>query len=807
MSLSNGTRLGTYQITGPLGAGGMGEVYRARDTRLGREVAVKVLPGAVTSSPDRLARFEREARTVAGLSHPNIVTLFSVEEEAGVRFLTMELVDGQSLDRLIPPGGLPLPRVLDLSIPLASALIAAHERGVVHRDLKPGNVMVTPDGWVKVLDFGLAKVAQEAADGVDARSIGATAESPISGAGQVLGTVPYMAPEQIRGEAVDARADLFALGIILYELATGRRPFQGTTPADVSSAILRDAPAPVLTLRADLPRDLNRIITRCLEKNPRDRFQTARDVYNELRYVQRETEMAPATAPSSEFATMPRSATPPSSAAAGLHPTPSPRTPSPSSGASPAATAAGDVPSIAVLPFVNRSRSEEDEYFSDGLADELLNVLTKIRGLRVAARASSFQFKGKNEDLASIGEKLNVATLLDGTVRKSGTRVRISVQLVKAADRIQLWSETYDRSLDDIFAVQDDIAQSVVKELRTTLLGEAPDSKASGAARAEVADAAKGHGRSPEAHRLYLEGKYFVERLTEEDNTRGKKYLNEALALDPTHAAAWAELARAHILAGGFGWEQVDAGYKNARTAVNRALELAPDLAEAYSWLSSIQRMYDWDWNGAEASARKALELAPGSAGALRSAGSLADMLGRHDEAEKLLTEALRQDPLNPTSYNLLGHHCRYLGRLPDAERAYRKAVELQPQRIGTHHLLAIALAPQGRDEEALAEAKQEPAEWARLTGLAYVHQLGGRTAESEAALRELEAKHAVDSAFQIAAIHAARGDIDHAFHWLDRAVAERDSGVAQVKFEPIFRLLHDDPRWIPFLRSINLAD
>ena len=332
----------------------MGEVYRARDTRLGREVAVKVLPGAVASSTDRLARFEREARTVAGLNHPNIVTLFSVEEEEGIRFLTMELVEGQSLDRVVAPGGLPLSRVLELAIPMANALIAAHERGVVHRDLKPGNVMVTHDGWVKVLDFGLAKVASEPADApAQGATIGATVGTPISGEGQVLGTVPYMAPEQIRGEAVDARSDLFALGIILYELSTGRRPFTGMTSADVGSAILRDVPVPVISLRSDLPRDLNRIITRCLEKNPRDRFQTARDVYNELRYIERELATGTASPPS----------TPPPSAAYPTAPaTPVPATPA-SSGSSASGLASGvapghDVPSIAVLPFVNRSRGE-----------------------------------------------------------------------------------------------------------------------------------------------------------------------------------------------------------------------------------------------------------------------------------------------------------------------------------------------------------------------------------------------------------------------------------------------------------------
>ncbi len=799
MAFSPGTRLGTYEITGALGAGGMGEVYRARDTRLGREVAIKVLPGAVTSSADRLARFEREARTVAGLNHPNIVTLFAVEEEDGIRFLTMELVEGQSLDRHVVPGGLALARVLEIAIPLASALIAAHERGVVHRDLKPGNVMVTPDGWVKVLDFGLAKVALGAGEDL---APGATiaAGAPISGEGQVLGTVPYMAPEQIRGEAVDARSDLFALGIILYELATGRRPFTGVTPADVSSSILSDVPVPVLNVRGDLPRDLNRIITRCLEKNPRDRFQTARDVYNELRYVKREIESGTGVGVS------PPTPSPPPPP---LTPVPPPDLPTPASSSALASRAApaSEVPSIAVLPFVNRSRDEEDEYFSDGLADELLNMLAKIRGLRVAARASSFQFKGKNEDLAVIGEKLNVATLLDGSVRKSGNRVRISVQLVKAADRVQLWSETYDRSLDDIFAVQDDIAQSVVKELRTTLLGAAPDSDASGKVEAEVAVAAKGHGQNAEAHRLYLQGKYFLDRLTEEDTIKGMHYLQEAVALDAAHAAAWAEISRAHGNSGGYGWAPVLAAYRRAREAAQHALELAPDLAEAHVQMSAIQRMHDLDWKGAERSARRALELAPGSAEVLRSAGALAHMLGRLAEAEGLFRRALEQDPLNSGGYSALGLVYRSMDRLADAEKALRKSIELSPQRVASHLNLAVVLADQGRDPDALAACRMEPAEWARLTALAYVHHKAGRKQEADTALAELEASHAIDSAYQIAAVHSARGEVDAGFAWLDRAVAERDAGAAQMKSEPTFRSLHGDPRWGALLVKIGLAD
>src|SRR5438105_6459727 len=354
MPLTPATRLGPYEIISQLGAGGMGEVYRARDLRLGRDIALKVLPAEMNASPERLARFEREARAVAGLNHPNIVTLFSIEDDGNMRFLTMELLEGQSLDHVLASGGLPIPRVIEVGIGLADALAAAHEKGVVHRDLKPANVMLTKEGRVKVLDFGLAKLADPETNAELSQA--ATMAAPLSGEGQAVGTVPYMSPEQIRGDAVDARTDLFALGIVLYELAAGRRPFAGATSADVSSAILRDAPDTLSAIRADVPDDLDRIVSLCLEKKAADRVQTAQDVSSQLRRVKRVLEQG-------EWMTTTR-------------------------------TIPVAVPSIAVLPFVNRSRDEENEYFADGLAEELMGMLAKIPGLRVAARSSSFYFKG-----------------------------------------------------------------------------------------------------------------------------------------------------------------------------------------------------------------------------------------------------------------------------------------------------------------------------------------------------------------------------------------------------------------------------
>ena len=765
MPLTPATRLGPYEIIALLGAGGMGEVYRARDSRLGREIALKVLPTEMSANAERLARFEREARMVAGLNHPNIVTLFSVEDSNGVRFLTMELVDGRTIDHEVAPGGLPAARVIELGIALADALAAAHEKGVIHRDLKPANVMLTKDGRVKVLDFGLAKLATSESNTDLTRA--ATMTTPLSDGGYVVGTVPYMAPEQVRGDAVDARTDLFALGVVLYELASGKRPFAGETHVDVSHAILREMPKPLRALRLELPQDLDRIVSRCLEKNPRERFQTALDVANELRGLRRELERG-------ESGVVARPAT-------------------------------EKLASIAVLPFVNRSASADDEYFSDGLADELLSVLSKIRGLRVTARTSSFQFKGSKDDVPTIGRKLDVATLLEGSVRKAGNRIRVSVQLVSVADSSHLWSETYDRTLDDIFAVQDDIAHSVVRELRTALLGEVDDSDASGAAKADVARAVKGRGTDPEAHRLYLLARHLLDRSSREDTARGIDYLKQALARDSGFALAWAELGTAYAKEADAGWASAVEGYRWAREAVERALTLEPDLAEAHAQMGWIRTNHDWDWPAAEASFARALDLAPKNGTALQRAGRLAIALGRLEDAIGLYRRVLEQDPLSSAAYQSLGLALHAADRLAEAEVAFRKAVELAPQRAGTHARLSLTLLAENRREEALAEAVQEPEHSWRLWAEAIIHHALGHAPESHAVLRELIEKHSDTAAYQIAEAHGARGEVDAAFEWLERACAQRDSGLSEMGTASHLRSLHGDRRWAAFLKRMRL--
>ena len=463
-------------------------------------------------------------------------------------------------------------------------------------------------------------------------------------------------------------------------------------------------------------------------------------------------------------------------------------------------------PSIAVLPFVNRSHDEEDEYFSDGLADELLNVLAKIRGLRVAARTSAFRFKGRNDDIAAIGRKLNVATVLEGSVRKAGNRLRISVQLVKVADGYHLWSESYDRTLDDIFAVQDDIAHSVVKELRATLLGDA-DAQEGAEVTAQVAAAVKGRATDPEAHRLYLQARHLLERRIRDDATRAVGYLEQALERDPAFALAWAELGRAYTVEADRGWTPLAEGYARGRQAAARALALEPDLHEGHTLLGWIQMMHDWNWRGAETSLARAVALAPRDAAVLRRAGTLALLLGRLDEAIELQRRAIEQDPLSALTYHNLATNLDARGDFAEAERAYHTALELAPQLVGTRAYLALNLLAQDRVEEAVAEVLREPEEWALLWGTAIIEHGIGHRAAANAALQELTAKHAESGACQIAEVHATRGEVDPAFEWLERAFAQRDPGLSEMKSNRLLRGLHADARWIALLRKMGLPN
>ena len=477
---------------------------------------------------------------------------------------------------------------------------------------------------------------------------------------------------------------------------------------------------------------------------------------------------------------------------------------SPSITLPPSPAPARDTPSIAVLPFVNMSRDEENEYFADGLSEELLNVLAKIRGLRVASRTSAFFFKGKNIDLATVAQKLNVATILEGSVRKSGKRVRITAQLIEVATDSHLWSETYDRELEDIFAVQDDIAQSVVTELRAALLGERMGSDASAVAKAEVKAAATGRAENPEAYRLYLQGRFFLERMTEVDLARAVDYFRQAIALDPEFALAWTGLSRAYWTQAGYGWKPVSEGFELARDAATRALAIAPDLAEGHVCLGLVLQGHDWNWKAAEAAFRRALALAPGNADVLRSFGSEAGILGRQDEALKYLRMAVALDPLSPTSHRLLGLRCAIYGRLEEGEKALRAALDLNPNAGLANCFLSIVHLHQGNASEALEVGQREVLPDFRLLAVALANHTLGHAEKSDEAMAQLIEGHGHAAAYQIAEAFAWRGEKERAFEWLERAYVQRDPGLGHSLTDPFFSPLHDDPRWPLFLKKMG---
>jgi len=796
MSLASGTRLGPYEIQSLIGAGGMGEVYRARDTRLDRDVALKVLHADVAANPARLERFQREAKTVASLNHPNIVTLYSVEEGAGVRFLTMELIEGKGLDQVLPADGLPLAKVFDNGIAIADALAAAHDKGIVHRDLKPANVMLTTDGRVKVLDFGLAKVAEKS--GWD-QTI--TQVAPITTEGAVIGTVPYMSPEQLRGQQVDHRSDIFSLGVLLYEMATGRRPFSGASNTDVMSSILRDTPRPLAQMKPDLPQQLGRIVAQCLEKEPEDRYHSAKDVRNALRGLRKEVESGVSdSGGSGSVMSTPSSGTGTRTSlrrkglwagivaatvvAAGALFVFLGRNDDASRTAAVRATH-----TIAVLPFVNMSPDPGQEYFSDGISEELLNLLARIPELRVAARTSSFSFKGQGVEIPEIAKRLNVAYVLEGSVRRIGNQVRVTAQLIHGADGFHVSSATYDRKVDDIFAIQDEIAADVVKQLRITLLGKAPTTRKT----------------APEAYALYLQSVQLSRQITKDGFAKSDELLHRALEIDPAYAPAWGGLAA------NFGNKAVSGqlppaeGFARAREANTRALEIDPQYAPAYAGLAFIAMYGESDFAAAAKYLERAFALDPANARVLGNSATLLNLLGRRDEALALRKAITIRDPVNVNALFNLGTSQLNAGRLAEAIATYRTVLNLSPRNGVAHYQMGVAMLLQGDAKGARAEFEQEPVEVFRMIGLPMAYHATGQKAESDAALAALVTQYEKDANYNIAGIHAFRREADRAFERLEK---ERDAGgtFAEIVVEPIFANLYDDRRWIPFLRKIGKA-
>jgi eukaryotic-like serine/threonine-protein kinase len=761
-----GETLGRYRIVEALGEGGMGVVYRAEDPRLERDVALKVLKRDALEDSAAKQRFRQEARALSRLLHPNIATLFDFDSQDGVDFLVLEFVAGETLAQSLSGGALPETRARAIALEIAEALEAAHEQGIVHRDLKPGNVVITPRGRAKVLDFGLARFLPGSTSVT--RSVAAT------GGGTLLGTVPYMAPEQVSEGRVDARSDLYSLGTILFEMTTGRRPFSGDDAVSLLYRIVNEPPPSLRDVRPGLSPELETLVARCLEKSPPLRFADAGAMIRALR---------------GEISNQP---------GANVHTVPAP-TPRPAP--PPAGEARTTVNSLVVLPFENRSGDPTQEFFADGMTDALIADLAQIGALRVISRTSAMRFKGAGRALPEIARELGVDAVVEGSALRVGDRVRISVQLVDAASDRSLWGKSYDRDLTDILTLQSEVTHAIANEIRIQVT---PAEQARLRSKGTV---------NPAAHVAYLQGRFLWNRYAPESVAESILRYREALAADPHHAIAYAGLADSYVTLANTHAMSPREGYPLAREAAEKGLALDDSLAELHASLGMVHRLYDWDWQRAEREFLRSQELNPGYAfGRSRYAQMLSGM-GRHDEAIAEAERALEFDPLNLLLHTQVGDVLFYARRYERSIALYRKCLELDPTVGFGHTDLARSLEHVGRIDEAIEEFKlgtsSPTGRPTASTGLAILYAKAGRLEEARAAIEAVQslAQTQFVSPYGIASYYAVIGDNARALDWLGKAYAERDGTLVWLKVHPRLDGLRGEPRFRELLARMRLTD
>jgi serine/threonine-protein kinase len=758
-----------YRIEKEIGRGGMGRVFVAHDRKLGRDVAIKVLASALRDE-ESLRRFEQEARATCALNHANILDVHDIGTYEGSPYIVSELLRGITLRERLRRGPLPAQEATGYALQLAQGLSAAHEKGIVHRDLKPENLFITEEGRLKILDFGIAKLVAPMGS-----ETGGTLPSPQPHTedGAILGTVGYMSPEQVRGQPADQRSDVFSFGAIVYEMLAGRNAFERDTAVETGSAILNDDPPP---LPGDVSATLRRLVQRCLAKRPEDRFQSARELVDVL--APAGVERAPAQRRIYRWA-LGGAAALILVALAVL-------------GWRLVARGEGPGNSIAVLPFVNLSSDRENEYFSDGITEEIINALANVEGLRVVARTSAFSFKGKNVDLRQVGGVLGVGTVLEGSVRRDGGRLRVTAQLINVADGYHIWSKSFDRELKNVFTVEDELSRAIVEQLRPRLIG--------------VKTLVQQATSSSEAHNLYLQGRFFWNQRTREGLAKAEGLFQQALALDPGYALAHSGLSDCYMSTIAYGGAPAAQNTSLAAAEALKAVELDGSLAEAHSSLAMVKEAA-YDWAGAEREHQRALALKPGHMQGHQWYGRQLWVRGRFAEAQ---AEAERARQLDPSSF-IVGH---LIAALAFDQRDYRKAIEqarrtleLNPGFDLSRILLAEAYLQIGRLGEALAAIDGVNSPSAQLLAArAEVLAASGEKDAARALVEQVEQRMgAIPPAVALAGARLALGDREAALAWLEKALAQGDQLLLRLKVNPMWDPLRAEPRFRALLRRMNL--